>query len=149
MKFSLFAILLVLVSSVNTFAQEEKLELSGVYKGKNLYVQNPFAGDMGHFCSKEVFVNGEKKMSNIQSSAYEINLSFLKMGDPLIIKITHNANCSPKILNPQVVRNAANQFHFLAFNVSQSKLSWSTKGESGGCKMFVQQFTRGQWMNLK
>jgi len=149
MRFSLWSVLILVVFSLDAIAQDDKIELSGVYKGKSLYVQNPFAGDMGKFCTKDVFVNGEKKMSNIQSSAFEIDLSFLKMGDPLVIKITHSKVCKPKILNPQVVRNNSNNFHFLAFNVSNSKLNWSSKGESGGCKMFVQQFTRGQWMNVK
>ena len=137
------------VFSIDANAQDGKIELSGVYKGKNLYVQNPFAGDMKSFCTAEVYVNGEKKMSNIQSSAYEIDLSFLKMGDPLLIKITHSNDCKPKVLNAQVIRNNSSDFHFLSFNVSDSKINWSSKGESSGCKMFVQQFTRAQWMNVK
>jgi len=148
MKFSFWSVLLIFIS-FSAFSQNGKVELSGVYKGKNLYVQNPFSGDMKSFCTENVFVNGEKKLSNIQSSAYEIDLSFLKIGDPLVLKITHSTDCKPKILNPQVIRNNSNDFHFLSFNVSDTKLNWSTKGESEGGKIFVQQFTRGQWTNVK
>ena len=142
-------ILISLLIPFLVHSQESNVTLNGVYKGKNLYVQNPFTGNMKSFCTKEVYINGEKKMSNIQSSAYEVDLSFLKMGDPVIVKISHSSDCKPKVLNPQVIRNASNQFHFLSFNVTDSKLSWSTKGESGGAKVFIQQFTRGQWINVK
>lgn len=147
MKTGLLIIFSFLTSMI--FAQDAKIELTGVYKGKNLYVQNPFSGDMEHFCTSEVLINGEKKMSNIQSSAYEIDLSFLKIGDAIRLEISHFGDCKPKILNPQVVRNNSNEFHFLSFSVMDNKINWSTKGEFSGCKMFVQQFTRGQWMNVK
>ena len=104
---------------------------------------------MKEFCTKEVYINGEKKMSSIMSSAYEVDLSFLKMGDPVIVKIIHTADCKPKVLNPQVIRNDRNEFHFVSFTVSNDKINWSTKGEAGGSKLFIQQFTRGQWINVK
>lgn len=149
MKLRFVTILLLLITSVSSFAQEGNISLNGVYKGKNLYVQNPFAGNMQDFCTKEVYINGEKKMTGIKSSAYEVDLSFLKMGDPVIVKITHSNDCKPKVLNPQVIRNDKNEFHFLSFEVSNDKINWSTKGEAGGSKLFIQQFTRGQWINVK
>ena len=149
MKFRIISILLVFFSAFYSNGQGGNISLNGVYKGKNLYVQNPFTGNMQDFCTKDVFINGEKKMANIQSSAYEIDLSFLKMGDPVMVKITHSTDCKPKVLNPQVIRNDQNNFHFLSFNVADNKITWSTKGESGGSKHFVQQFTRGQWINIK
>ena len=149
MRSIFLAILSIFLLSLKVDAQESNIVLNGVYKGKNLYVQNPFTGNMKDFCTKEVHINGEKKMTGIQSSAYEVDLSFLKMGDPVIVKIIHSADCKPKILNPQVIRNNSNEFHFLSFNVSDDKLNWSSKGESSGAKMFIQQFTRGQWINVK
>jgi len=149
MKLRFSVIILLLVFSFAVKAQEANIELSGVYKGKNLYVQNPFAGNMKDFCAKDVFINGEKKLTNVQSSAFEVDLSHLKMGDAIIIKITHLSDCKPKILNPQVIRNDHAEFQFVSFNVSDKKIDWSTKGESSGNKMFVQQFTRGQWVNIK
>jgi len=149
MKLKLTTILPLILLCFSGLAQDGAVSLNGVYKGKNLYVQNPFAGNMQDFCTKEVFINGEKKMTGIKSSAYEVDLSFLKMGDPVIVKITHSSDCKPKVLNPQVIRNDKNEFHFLAFTVADTKINWSSKGESGGAKMFVQQFTRGQWINIK
>lgn len=148
MKLKLIFILSFILISLSGISQGSEVSINGVYKGKNLYVQNPFAGNMQDFCTKEVHINGELKMSDIKSSAYEIDLSFLKLGDPVIVKISHSDDCKPKILNPQVIRNDNNDFHFSSFNVSDTKLNWSSKGESGGAKMFVQQFTRGQWINV-
>lgn len=148
MKLRFLTILSLIILSLGAYAQNGSVVLNGAYKGKNLYVQNPFTGNMKDFCTLEVHINGEKKMSSIQSSAYEVDLSFLKMGDPVIIKIVHSPDCKPKVLNPQVIRNNSNEFHFLSFNSSDSKLNWSSKGESGGAKMFIQQFTRGQWINV-
>src|SRR6478736_813022 len=69
----------IVVSNTSSYAGI--LTLSGVYQGKNLYVQNPFTGNMKDFCSNDVYVNDVKVMSNIQSSAYEIDLSNLKLND--------------------------------------------------------------------
>lgn len=149
MKFRLLLVLTIFFVSASLFAQDRSISLSGVYKGKNLYVQNPFAGNMEDFCTKDVYINGELKMQDIKSSAYEVDLSFLKMGDPVIVKINHSDDCKPKVLNPQVIRNDKDDFQFSSFNVSDNKINWSTKGESGGAKLFLQQFTRGQWINVK
>ena len=42
----------------------------------------------------------------------EINLSFLKQGDPVNVKIIHKDDCKPKILNPMVIRTLSD-FHFV------------------------------------
>lgn len=148
MRIRVLAILIFLAASFSAIAQSGSIKLNGVYKGKNLYVQNPFTGNMKDFCTEEVFINGERKMSKIQSSAYEIDLSALKIGDPVVVEITHASDCKPKILNPQVIRNEHSEFHFLSFTVADNKLTWSTKGESSNCKMYMQQYTRGQWINV-
>ena len=99
-KFLTTLVALLFASAVNAGI----LTLSGVYHGKNLYVQNPFTGNMKDFCTNEVYVNDRLVMKDIQSSAYEIDLSHLKEQDPVTIKITHKDDCKPKILNPQVIK---------------------------------------------
>jgi hypothetical protein len=79
--------------------------LNGIYTGKNLYVQNPFS-DFGGFCiTAKPVVNGNVSTALIHSSAFEIRLSDynFKNGDSVHIVITHDDNCLPEILNPEVI----------------------------------------------
>ena len=137
---------LVLLGSVAIKA--EILTISGVYQGKNLYVQNPFAGNMRDYCTNDVYVNEEKKEYNVASSAFEIDLSFMKIGDPVTIKITHKSDCKPKVLNPQVIQ-ATSAFSISSFSIDQDKIVWSTKGERLKGKIFVEQMRYNTWVIVK
>ncbi|MFQ3576935.1 MAG: hypothetical protein SNJ77_10920, partial [Cytophagales bacterium] len=124
------------------------ISLSGVYQGKNLYVQNPFTGNLKDFCVEDVFVNEVKVMSAIKSSVFEIDLSHLKLNDPVEIKITHKDDCAPKVLNQQVIR-VTSSFQFVSFNVDAESLSWVTKGERANGKVFIEQFLNNSWSTAK
>src|SRR5206468_458769 len=108
----------------------------------------PFAGNMKDFCTNEVSVNGVVKMTGIQSSAYEIDLSDLKLMDPVVIKITHKDDCKPKVLNPSVIRPSST-FQFSSFNVDKEHLFWASKGEKPKGKFFVEQFVNTTWVIVK
>jgi hypothetical protein len=144
MKSMFILFLMVFGSQVNAGI----LELHGVYQGKNLYVQNPFAGNMKDFCTNDVFVNGVKVMSGIQSSAYEIDLSSLKLQDVVTVKISHKDDCKPKVLNPQVIRPSS-AFQFSSFNVEKDRLFWASKGEKPKGKFFIEQFVNNTWIIVK
>jgi len=124
------------------------LTLNGVYQGKNLYIQNPFTGNQKDFCANEVYINDIKVLTSIQSSAFEIDLSHLKVQEPVTIKITHKDDCKPKILNPQVIK-ASSSFQFSSFNIDAEHIVWSTKGERPGGKMFVEHFQYNSWVVVK
>ena len=141
-----WVILLVSLATFNSHAGI--LTLAGVYQGKNVYVQNPFAGNQKDFCANEVYVNDVKVMSNIQSSAFEIDLSHLKMQEPLTIKITHKDDCKPKILNPQVVKPST-AFQFTSFIVDADHMTFTTKGEKPGAKVVIEHFLYNSWVPLK
>ena len=143
-SFIFFTFLLLVFNQL----QAGEVQLSGVYKGKNLYVQNPFSGNMKDFCTQEVYVNGVKSLTNPQSSAYEIDLSHLKLNDPVNVKIVHKDDCKPKILNPVVIRSLGN-FHFVSVISDEYSLSWSTRGEAEGGKHFIEHFVKGSWVTLK
>ena len=70
----------------------EDIVLKGIYQGKNLYVMNPFAADGNGFCITGVTVNGIATSDNVNSSAFEIDLSVhnLKKGDDVNVVISHN-----------------------------------------------------------
>lgn len=137
-------VLALVVSSANAGV----LTLQGVYQGKNLYVQNPFTGNMKDFCTSEVFVNDQLVLSNVQSSAFEIDLSTLGMNEPVTIKITHKDDCKPKILNPQVIK-ASSAFQFSAVNVDSELITFVTKGEKPRGRFFVEQYKNNTWTTVR
>ncbi|WMJ74311.1 hypothetical protein RCC89_14215 [Cytophagaceae bacterium ABcell3] len=143
-RFLLFLSLVLPIASVNAGI----LTLTGVYQGKNLYVQNPFTGNMKDFCTNDVYINDVKVLSNVQSSAYEIDLSILGIDDPVTVKITHKDDCKPKILNPQVVKSTSS-FQFHSFNVEKENIVWATKGETPKGRFFVEQFKNNSWGTVK
>ena len=104
MKKAIFTTLFATLVTLNALAGVIVLE--GHYQGKNLYVQNPFAGSGVGFCTYEVTVNGEVTTDEWNSSAFEIDLAArgLKVGEPVVIKIKHKDDCKPKVLNPEVLK---------------------------------------------
>ena len=73
MKFAL-----ALVFGLFTFSalQAGTIVLEGKYQQKNLYVINGIAPEGVGFCVFEVTVNGDVTSDEINSSAFEIDLSF-------------------------------------------------------------------------
>lgn len=124
------------------------IELSGTYQGKNIYVQNPFTGNLKDFCTNEVYVNGVVVLKNPKSSAYEIDLSHLDLKATVKIKIIHKDDCAPKILNPQVIQTKS-KFAFSSFNIDEDGIHWSTKGEPSTGTFYVQQFVNNSWTTIK
>lgn len=127
-----------------------EIVLKGVYQGKNLYVMNPFASSGVGFCVYEVTVNGQMSTDEINSSAFEIDLTVFqfKQGDNLIIIIKHKDGCSPKIINPEVLKP---QSTYVAANMkvlANGNLTWSTNGESGSLPFIVEQFRWNKWIKV-
>jgi hypothetical protein len=87
-------------------AQAATIVLEGNYQGKNLFVQNPYAEAGVGFCVFQVTVNDKVATDEINSSAFEVDLGNfnLKMGDKVVIKIMHKDGCTPKVLNPEVLK---------------------------------------------
>jgi hypothetical protein len=142
---TILSVALTLFTFVNLFAGN--ITLTGVYQGKNLYVQNPFTSDMKEFCTQEVYVNNVKVNTNPTSSAFEIDLSHLKINDPVSIKIVHKDDCKPKILNAQVIR-VKSSFQFVSFNATEDALEFVTKGEKANSKIIIEQFRNNNWLAL-
>ena len=136
-----FLIFLVLLSA------KADIEIYGVYQGKNVYVQNPFTSNMKDYCTKEVFVNDVKLMTEIHASAYEIDLSFLPVNDPVTIRITHKEDCNPKVLNPHVVK-IQTTFTFNSANLEKRQFSWATKNEHAKGRYFIERYEYSHWKIL-
>jgi hypothetical protein len=141
-------ILPVFVCLISFHGYAAELTLSGFYQGRNLFVQNPFAADKQSYCTNEVYVNDQKVMSDIRSSAYEIDLSAYKIDDPIKVRILHKEECAPKILNPQVLRSGA-AFQFVSFTVNRNEITWTTSGEQPNSMYFVEQYLNNNWLAVK
>ena len=121
-------IVALLFASFTTKAQNEvSIIHDGHYQGKNLYVQNPFAGSGVGFCVIKVTVNGDVTTDQFASSAFEIDFSNLNLevGDPVTVKIFHKGDCLPKVLNPEVLRPRST-FETVDIKIENNILKWTT-----------------------
>ncbi|MBI9069105.1 MAG: hypothetical protein JEZ09_17540 [Salinivirgaceae bacterium] len=143
----LFVVVLLLLSAQFIFASGE-IVLNGVFQGKNVYVMNPFASSGVGFCVFEVRVNGQITTDEINSSAFEIDLSVFQFskGDKLIIIIKHKDGCIPKVINPEVLKP---QSTYVSTNMKVSRdglLTWVSTNESGSLPYIVEQFRWNKWV---
>lgn len=116
--------------------------LSGVYKGVNLYIQNPVHQGK-EFCIKSVTVNG-KSMPIPKATAFELKLSFLAKGTPVNIKIVHHDDCKPVVLNPNSIKDKA-RFRFNNVTVTDAKIAWNTSGETEYGSFIVLKYEHNEW----
>lgn len=147
MKIRLTIIFFLVTASVS-LAQPNTLVLEGNYLGKNIYIQNPFNESGDGFCTVEVRVNGIKMLQSTNSSAYVIPLdSFnFKLYDSVRIVITHENNCTPKVLNTE---HGPTNPTFVIDTISVDStglLKWSTKEENGKLMYSIEQFIWNKWM---
>ena len=147
-KQSLFTLIAFLIAS--QIAMAGAIILEGNYQGKNIYVQNPFAETGVGFCVYEVKVNGEVTTDEINSSAFEIDLSNfqLEISEKVTVSIRHKDDCRPKVLNPEVLKPKST-FEIIDMDVTKDGiLKWSTKGETGKLPYIVEQFKWSKWINI-
>jgi len=124
--------------------------LEGNYHGRNLYVQNPFASEGVGFCTFEVKVNGQVTTDEINSSAFEIDLSFfqLNLGAPIEIRISHKDDCKPKVVNPEVLK-AMSTFEVASIGISkEGVLAITTTNETGTLPYTIEQFRWNKWVEV-
>lgn len=140
------ALLVVLFVSWHGLTQQIMLE--GLYRGTNIYVQNPLTENAG-FCITKLLVNG-KEIEFENSSAIEIKLSDcdLKIGDTVEVIIQHHALCKPQIIN-----NAQNidlpKTEITSVTISdKGLLSWTTINETNNLPYSVEQFRWNKWISV-
>lgn len=144
---SLILIAHIFISSVSA---ENEIKLEGIFQGENLFVMNPFAATGVGFCIYEVTVNGQITTDEINSSAFEIDLSVfqLKEGDPVTVVIKHKDGCNPKVLNPDVLKPRST-FNIVSIKLNKTGiLKWTTTGEKGSLPFIVEQFKWKKWTRV-
>jgi len=143
--FVLFFVMVLAISS--SYAGE--MEFKGTFQGENLYVKNPFAASGVGFCVYEVTVNGQTTTDEINSSAFEIDLSVFQfeIGQPIIVGIRYKDGCEPKVLNPEVLNPRAT-FEITKLDISNNQLIWSTQKESGALPFIIEQYRWNKWVKI-
>lgn len=124
--------------------------LEGRYQLRNLYVINSASPDGVGFCVYEVTMNGLVTSDEINSQAFEIDLSIynLKLGDPVTINIRHKDGCIPRVLNPGALEPSPT-FECSKIECSpDGSLTWETTGEQGKLPFIIQQFKWNKWVNV-
>lgn len=128
--------------------KSQDLIITGVYQGRNIYVQNPVNREENRFCTREVIVNDQLSIKEPQNTAFEIDLSDLEPGTKVTIQIIHDEGCQPKLINPQVIR-PRDTFRFVDFNISDSLISWSTEGDQAVLRYFIEKRLNSRWIIVK
>jgi hypothetical protein len=144
----ILAILMLLMSVLTATAGSIVLE--GRYQQRNLFVINTVAPTGVGYCVYEVVVNGMVSSDEINSQAFEIDLSIygLKPGDPVTVVIKHRDGCLPKVLNPGALEPAPTFECTRIECTQQGMLTWETTGEMGKLVFVVQQFKWNKWVNV-
>jgi hypothetical protein len=144
----LLIITIILIANFTQIIADNEIKLCGIYQGENLYVMNPFSPTGVGFCITEVLVNGKETTDEINSSAFEIDLSVygFKLGDKVEIIIKHRDGCNPKILNPEVIKPKST-FNIESIKINKNgTLTWITSGEVGSLPFYVEQFKWNKWV---
>ena len=129
---------------------QETILLEGVYKGKDLYVKNPFAPDGVGFCAYQVRVNGLVSSDEVNSSAFIIDLSLfeLEKGDPVEVSIEHKKGCKPEFINPVAIYPEPS-FEVVSMDLTEDGLlRWTTRSEDGALMYRVEQFKWNKWVQV-
>jgi len=132
-------------SGFPVFAQQ--IELSGLYSGKNIYVQSPGEGE--DYCVKSVVVNGIVLTDIPKHAAFEIPLDkqFLTIGDSVHIIIHHQEGCKPKILNSSGCL-FSKQESVSNFSAAKGVLFWTYKNPPAGYRWIVQHYRWSHWDSI-
>jgi len=111
---------------------------------------NPINSSGVGFCIYEVRVNGNVTTDEINSSAFEIDFSNFdfKIGDPIQVIIKCKDDCTPRVLNPEVLKPKST-FNTVSIKVGKDNiLRWSTNNESGSLSYIVEQYRWNKWVKV-
>ena len=133
------------------FSYAGVIVVEGKYQNKNIYVQNAYSQAGVGFCAYAVYVNGKLTNDEINSTAFEIDLSQLqlKYGQDVIIKINHRDGCNPpRILNPDALKPIPT-FEITSMKMSNEGLiTWTAKNEGGSLPYIIEQFRWNKWVYI-
>ncbi len=126
----------------------EDLFINGTYQGKNLYIQNSNVSGTGKYCTIRAFVNDTEVVNIPMTSAYEIDLSSVEIGQKVTVRIEHHAGCIPVVFNPQVIREKK-PFKFVRIELKDSSLGWTSSSDKIGDYYYIEKRIEEKWIMIK
>lgn len=149
MKNILTTITLLICTFAATTANADELVVKGTYQGENIYVRNPFAPSGVGFCAYEVTVNGMITTDEINSSAFEIDLSVygFAIGDDVTVVIRYKDDCTPMVLNTYALQ-VKTPAKFESIAVKDGVLTFGTSGETGSIPFIIEQYRWNKWVKV-
>ncbi|PZX19234.1 hypothetical protein LX69_00901 [Breznakibacter xylanolyticus] len=147
MKRLLISLMISLLISIPTEGADYIIK--GYYQGESIFVKNPFAATGVGFCVYEVLVNGLTTTDEINSSAFEINLTRLglSIGDDITVTIRYKSDCKPMVVNPQALIARAS-FNVKTMRLNGNRLEWFTTNERGKLPYYIEQFMWNKWVRI-
>ena len=134
-------------------SEEEKdgvIILEGKYQHRNIFIAQALGSEGIGFCAYEIRVNGNLITDEINSSAFEIDLSpfNFEIGEDIVIEIKHKMGCAPKVLNPGGLKPQPT-FETVDITIDESQiLQWITENETGSLPFVVQQYKWNKWIDI-
>lgn len=136
-------LLFFLLSCLSVSASAAEMLVTGIYRGTNLYLENPKAST-GSFCISRILLN-DQPVSYSQTTAIEVDLSALKYLDPIVLKIYHADDCTPRVVNMSAIRTEQ-MFQFTKIDVNSQHLVWETVGEKPESQFFILKYEHNEWV---
>lgn len=111
---------------------------------------NPFSESGVGFCVYEVTINGITSTDEINSSAFEIDLSKFNfpIGEKINITLYYKNGCLPKIINTESIEPVSSFNLQSAVVDKKGFLNWTTKDEQGSLPFIVQQYRWNKWITI-
>ena len=107
---------------------DQVIKFAGVYKGKSLFIFNPYLKENKEFCINHVKINDKKVKLNYRTTSMEVNFSGFEKYIPVNLEINHKGECKPRILNRDAII-IHSSFNFEDINLTDTTLNWQTKGD--------------------
>ncbi|MEQ8471450.1 MAG: hypothetical protein RIC35_09700 [Marinoscillum sp.] len=137
-------ILLVLSTAWQEVPKPELTQYTGVYRGKTLFIQNPYNQQTGEFCVLEVKLNKRPVQINYMSSALKIDFEGIDLNVPVTISIGHRSGCTPIIINADAIAYH-NVFAFREISITDTALVWSAVGDVAAGSYLLEGYENGIW----
>lgn len=138
------------VTLISSSSYAGVLIIEGTYQLRNVFVMNAETQEGVGFCTTEVRVNGEITSDEVNSSAFEVDLTQygFRMGEYIEVEIVHKDGCEPVVLNPGALKPNAT-FVTEEITVDRSGLIiWKTSNEQGALPYVVQQYKWNKWVSI-
>jgi hypothetical protein len=144
------AMLPIVLFAGNIDDKEGTIILEGKYQQRNIFIAQAIGAEGFGFCAYEIRVNGKIIFDEINSSAFEIDLTpyNFELGEDIIIEIKHKNGCAPKVLNPGGLKPKPT-FETIDIKINDDQiLEWITQNETGSLPFIVQQYKWNKWIDI-